>query len=79
MSIHEIPDDPEKEHRPIARPDRSSELIAHSSKEILRLPRGFTDLDLYMAMMRRLNRSRHKRKFRHWGPGGHKEYVGDSS
>ena len=77
MGIHEIQEEREaREAKRIARPARDDEqqTTEDRQKGILRLPRGFTDLDTYMAMMRRLNRLRHKRATRHWGPGGHKPY-----
>ena len=76
MTTHEIHERESVYARRIARPvpDDRQKITRQREKEILRLPRGFTDLHAYMAMMRRLNRLKHKRAWRHWAPGGHKAY-----
>lgn len=72
MGVHEIQEEREGSYtRRIAHPGDSSKPFDFTQG-------GFTDLGIYiakmqgidyMAMMRRLNRYKHKREFKHWGPG----------
>lgn len=86
MSIHEIREDPEKEHRPIKPPVRKGDnqlalpivvkhpmLLAPQVESPIWRDLGYDSPEAYMEWIKRIA-SRDEPLFRSTAPGGHKPY-----